>query len=117
MWQPCTFIFIYNMFFLTNPAWNSFLVDGLGFSEFELGMLTVTGCILSFAGIIVYKKYLFGVSWRYIYIFTTVVGFVFSGLQLMLVLGGNDRIGMGAPGFEVLFAMGCLLPLKAVNVI
>lgn len=106
VWKPCTFIFIYNMFFVTNPAWNSFLVDGLGFSEFELGMLTLTGTVLSFAGIVVYKKYLFEVSWRSIYLFTSFVAFLFSGLQLMLVLGGNDRIGMGNSAFEVFFAMG-----------
>ena len=94
------------MLFLTNPAWNSFLVNGLDFSEFELGMLTLTGTILSFLGIVVYKRYLFNVSWRYIYIFTAVVSFLFSGLQLMLVLGGNDKIGMGAPAYEVFFAMG-----------
>jgi MFS family permease len=106
VWKPCTFIFIYNMFFVTNPAWNSFLVDGLNFSEFELGMLTLTGTILSFAGIVVYKKYLFNVSWRFIYLFTSCVAFIFSGLQLMLVLGGNDKIGLGSPAVEVFFAMG-----------
>lgn len=102
VWMPCTFIFIYNMLFLTNPAWNSFLVNGLNFSEFELGLLTLTGCILSFFGVVVYKKYLFKVAWPKIYFFTAIVGFAFSGLQLILVLENTSL----APGIQVFFAMG-----------
>jgi len=98
----CTFIFLYNVLFLTNPAWNSFLVDGLGFTEFELGLLTLTGCILSFVGIVVYKNYLFGVAWPRIYIFTAMIGFMFSSLQLVLVLKSETL----APGVQVFFAMG-----------
>ena len=36
VWKPCTFIFIYNMLLLTNPAWNTFLVDGLGTFSFSI---------------------------------------------------------------------------------
>ena len=27
VWRPCCFIYIYNALLLTNPAWNSFLVE------------------------------------------------------------------------------------------
>lgn len=106
VWQPCTFIYLYNLLYLTNPAWNSFLVSGLGFSNFSLGLLTLAGAILSYLGIVIYKKYLFNTSWRHIYIGTTFVSAFFSCFQLILVLGWNKSIGMGTPAGELVFAIG-----------
>ena len=39
VWWPITFIYTYNVFQIPNAAWTNFLVIGLGFSDFELGML------------------------------------------------------------------------------
>jgi hypothetical protein len=106
VWLPCSYIFLYNCLYLTNPAWNSFLVEGLNFSNFDIGVLAIAGTVLSYIGIVIYKKYLFESSWRLIYVGTTVVSAVFSGLQLILVFQLNKKIGMGARGFQLLFAMG-----------
>lgn len=51
-------------------------------------------------GLVVYKKFLFGSSWRHVYIFTTGLGLVFSMLQLLLVYG----ITFGIPAS--MFALG-----------
>ena len=106
VWRPCTFIYIYNLFVLVNPAWNSYLVKGLGFSDFELGMLGVCGTVLSFVGIVVYKRYLFNTNFRTVYLFCTLISCVFAFLQLVLVLRWNGEIGMGSTGCQLLFAMG-----------
>lgn len=106
VWLPCTFIYIYNCLYLTNPAWNSFLVEGLEFSNFDIGILMIVGAVLSYVGILVYKHFLFQSSWRLVYVGTTIVSAIFSCFQLMLVLQINTRIGMGARGFELFFAMG-----------
>ena len=106
VYRPCCFIYIYNVLLWQNPAWNSFLVAGLGFTNFDLGLLTLAGSILSYIALVVYKRYLFDVSWRKIYIFATTFSFVFTCLQLVLVLGLNQKIGMDSIGYELLFAMG-----------
>ena len=106
IWQPNAFIFVYNMFYLTNPAWNSFLVEGLNFSNFDLGILSIGGAVLSYVGIVMYSKWLFNSSWRWVYVWTTVVSAVFSCLQLILVLGINKKMGMSGDGYDLLFAMG-----------
>ena len=40
VWQPCSFVFVYNMLQLSNPAWSSFLIDGLGFTNDQLGAIS-----------------------------------------------------------------------------
>ena len=106
IWQPCAFIYIYNIFVLTNPAWNSFLVDGLDFSNFFLGLLTVGAAVLSYTALVIYKRYLFHVSWRYIYLGGTALSALFSILQLILVFQWNVHWGLSSPGWNLAFAMG-----------
>jgi hypothetical protein len=52
VWRPCCFIYIYNVLLLSNPAWNSFLVVGLDFSNFDLGLLTLAGAVLSYGALV-----------------------------------------------------------------
>lgn len=106
VWYPCSFIYLYNCLYLTNPAWNTFLVDGLNFSNFDIGLLGIVGAILSYMGIILYKKYLFNASWRHVYILSTMLSAFFSSMQLVLVLKLNQSMGMNAKGFELVLAMG-----------
>jgi len=103
VWKPCSFIYIYNVLLLTNPAWNSFLVAGLNFTNFDIGLLTLAGAVLSYIALVVYKRYLFDVSWRKVYLFTTGVSLFFSCLQLVLVL---DSDSLGGATTQLLFAMG-----------
>ncbi len=102
VWKPMSFVFIYYMFQVPNSAWSNFLVLGLGFSDFELGMLTVASAAMSWIGLIVYKQFFFQSSWRDIYIYTTILGAIFSLLQILLILRVN--VSMGIP--DVAFALG-----------
>ena len=105
-WKPCSFIYIYNLLFLSNPAWNSYLVYGLGFTNFYLGLLTIVGSVISYLALVFYRYFLFDTPWRKIYLFTGFIGFVFSCLQLILVFQLNEKIGMGGMGGSLFFAMG-----------
>jgi hypothetical protein len=86
-----------------NPAWNSFLVAGLDFSNFDIGMLTFAGAVLSYFALIIYKRYLFETSWRKIYFGTTAILVAFSCLQLVLV---TESSSINPKGVQLLFAMG-----------
>ena len=97
-----TFIFVYGVFQIPNGAWTNFLLDGLGFTDFEYGMLTVVGTILTWLGMIIYKAFFFETSWRWIYIYTTIIVAFFSALQIVLILRLNLKIGI--PDFW--FALG-----------
>ena len=80
---------------------------GLDFSNFDLGLLTLAGAVLSYGALVLYKQYLFNTSWRKVYLFATLVSFVFSILQLLLIFQWNVALGLGdSKAFELLFAMG-----------
>jgi MFS family permease len=100
--RPVTFVFIYGCLQIPNQAWTNFLVLGLGFSDFDIGMITVAAAVLYYLGMLAYRQFFFETSWRMIYVYTTLLGGVFSFLQIMLVLGVNRT--MGIPDFY--FALG-----------
>ena len=87
------------MSLLVNPAWNSFLVVGLGFSNFALAMLTLLGNVGAYVALIMYKKYYFDVSWRKIYVVCTVMYLVFTSMQYILIFRLNDDWGLGDQGY------------------
>ena len=74
VWRTMLFIYIYNIFQVPNSSWTNFLIDGLGFSDFDIGMLTFVAAACHFVGIIIFRQFFFATSWRLIYIFTTLVG-------------------------------------------
>lgn len=82
VWLPISFIYIYYIFQVPNSAWSNFLVVGLGFTDFELGTLTIASAVMSYLGLVIYKQYFFETSWRDIYIYTTIIGAFFSFLQV-----------------------------------
>lgn len=104
-WLPCSFIFFYNASLLVNPAWNSFLVIGLNFSNLELGMLTLLGNVLAYLSLVVYKRWYFHANWRTVYVVCTVLYLFFTSLQFVLIFGWNNLWGMGAKGFAIFFAL------------
>jgi hypothetical protein len=65
-------------------------------------MLTVVACVLAWAGMIIYRMFLFDISWRNIYIYTTLLWTFFSLLQIVLILQLNVHVGI--PNFY--FALG-----------
>lgn len=102
VWWPMIFIYSYSVFQIPNSAWTNFLVIALGFTDFELGLLTIAGCAIFWVGMIIYKSFFFETSWRTIYIVTGVIGAVFSVLQVILILRLN--VAWGIP--DLYFALG-----------
>ena len=52
----------------------TFLIEGLGFTDFEYGMLSVAGHVVSWLGLVLYRAFFFDSSWRDIYVYTTLIG-------------------------------------------
>lgn len=102
VWWPMCFIYTYSLFQIPNGAWNNFLVLGLKFTDFELGLIQIAGAILYWFGMITFKMFFFESSWRKIYVFTTCVNVTFSLLQVMLILRWN--VALGIP--DIVFALG-----------
>ena len=55
-----TFVYIYNALQLTNAAWMNFLVEGLGFTAWMIGLVSIVGSIMSWFGIMTYEHFFFG---------------------------------------------------------
>lgn len=82
VWYPMIFIYTYYVLQVPNSAWTNFLVEGLNFTDFELGILSISGAVLFWLGMFVFKVFFFSTSWRYIYLFTSLVNFIFSMAQV-----------------------------------
>jgi len=103
VWRPMAFIYIYNMFQTPNTAWNSYLQLTLHFPAWFLGFIALVGSVMTFAGIVAYKKYFFKSSWRFIYAFSSITTTIFSAMQLLLIFQINERY-LGISNYP--FAMG-----------
>ena len=53
--------------------WTNYLVEGLGFDNWELGVITIASSVFSWVSLYIYKEFFFGVNWQLIYYFTTAV--------------------------------------------
>jgi len=102
VWQPMTFVYIYNAMQLTNPAWMNFLVDGLEFKGWMIGVVGVVGSFMAWLGILAYEKYFFSASWRVVFFWCTTLAAIISLGQILLVFGINKRWGIP----DIYFSMG-----------
>jgi hypothetical protein len=102
VWQPMTFVYIYNAFQLTNAAWMNFLVEGLDFSAWMIGLVSVVGSIMAWFGIMTYKKFFFASNWRVVYFWCTSLASAIALGQLILVFGLNKKAYIP----DIIFSMG-----------
>lgn len=102
VWQPMAFIYLFSVLQVPNSAWSNFLVWGLGFSDMELGYLTITSSVVGCLGYVSFKVFFFRTSWHQLYIGSCVVSFFFSLLQVMLILRWNLKLGIP----DIIFAVG-----------
>lgn len=96
VWRPTLFVFTYSMMQIPNTAMKNFLVKGLHFSDFELGiyiymhykifislscliksfiwfqyligLLLIGAAIFGWLGLVIYREFLFETSWRTLYV-------------------------------------------------
>ena len=102
VWQPMTFVYVYNALQLTNAAWMNFLVEGLHFSAWMIGIVSIVGSIMSWFGIMTYKKFFFASNWRVVYFWCTTLASVIALGQLILVFGLNRNVNIP----DIIFSMG-----------
>lgn len=102
VWKPMVFIYVYDVMQVPNSAWSNFLVWGLKFNNKDLGYLTIASSVIGGLGYVIYRTFLFAVSWRKVYIVSTMVAFIFTIMQVALVLRLN--VLWGIP--DVVFAVG-----------
>jgi len=102
VWQPMTFVYVYNALQLTNPAWMNFLVEGLDFAAWEIGLVGVVGSVMAWFGIMVYKEFFFASNWRIVFFWCTTLASLIALCQLILVFGLNKEVGIS----DIFFSMG-----------
>jgi BT1 family len=102
VWQPMTFVYVYNALQLTNAAWMNFLVEGLDFSAWMIGIVSIVGSIMAWFGIMTYKRFFFASNWRIVYFWCTTLASSIALGQLVLVFGLNRRLGIP----DIWFSMG-----------
>ena len=88
---PLSFVYVYNILQVPNVAWQSYLQLALEFPPSVLGITVTLGSFMTLIGILAYKKYFFGASWRNIYIWSTVLTSFFSITQIMLIFKINTK--------------------------
>ena len=91
VWKPMTFIYVYNLLQTPNVAWNSYLQLTLEFPAWFIGFVALVGSIMTFLGIVIYKRYFMKSSWRAIYVVSSLLTTMFSCMQLILIFGWNER--------------------------
>lgn len=74
-----------------NVSWTSFLQLRLDFDAYQLGALSFASRVMTFVGILLYKAFFLRSSWRYLYVWTTLLTALFSVLQLLLIFQINTR--------------------------
>jgi hypothetical protein len=67
-------------------------VDGLGFDDLDLGVITIAAAVFAWLALYVYRSYFFDMNWQYLYYGTTLLNAVLSGLQLLLVYGDTGGL-------------------------
>mmetsp|Transcript_19668 Transcript_19668/g.29111 ORF Transcript_19668/g.29111 Transcript_19668/m.29111 type:complete len:697 (-) Transcript_19668:58-2148(-) len=102
VWQPMTFVYIYNALQLTNAAWMNFLVEGLDFSAWQIGIVGIVGSIMAWLGIMTYERYFFASNWRVVYFWCTTLASSIAIAQILLVFGMNRDVGIS----DIWFSMG-----------
>ena len=85
VWQPLAFVYIYNVLQVGNSAWNQYLKTVLLFTSTQINLIYIVAGVLLYLGIITYKYFMMDWSWRAVYVWCTLLGGVFSALQLLLL--------------------------------
>lgn len=102
VWQPMGFVYLYILLQVTNAAWSQYMYSTLHFSSVQINSFMVVTYILLYVGIMLYKLYFIKWSWHWIYIISTCLNLLFSGMQILLILRVNRRLGVS----DYFFALG-----------
>jgi len=93
---------MYNAMYLTNAAWTQYMYTVLSFDTFQINGFLISANVMLFAGIMYYKEFCRSMSWRNIYLGTTLLSGVFTFAQFALLFRLHKAWGLPA----YVFAMG-----------
>ena len=83
---------IYQCFWMPNNAWDVFLIIGLGFSEWRMGVLGLVGTITGALGAWFYRSCLLHANWRKVFGWSLVLMTCLDLLLLLLVFRVNLKV-------------------------
>lgn len=98
---PMMFVAVYKIFWLPNSAWDLFLIKGLDFSEWKMGILGLTFNIVGALGAYIYQNVLLRLSWRVVFGWSLVIMACMDLSQLLLLFGVTAKWGWNDLGFMV----------------
>ena len=102
VWQPLSFIVLYNALNTYNAAWGNYLQVAFHFNAFQYGSMSAVGATVAFFGVYVYRKYcLHANNWRLVYTSTTFVIVVFGILNIALIFRVHETLGIPAYWFAM----------------
>jgi folate/biopterin transporter len=94
IYKPCVFIFLLNATPSTGASWFYFYTDTLKFSSTFLGTIGLVGSVCTLIGVYVFDATLKKVSFRPIFLWSTIVSTILGLTQLMLVFRTNVALGI-----------------------
>jgi len=94
IYKPCVFIFLLNATPSTGASWFFFYTDTLKFSSTFLGTIGLVGSVCTLIGVYVFDAALKKVSFRPIFLWSTIISTVLGLTQLMLVFRTNVALGI-----------------------
>ena len=103
VWRPMSFIYCYNLMQIPNIAWGSYLQLTLKFPVWFIGFIGLVGSLMTFFGIVVYKRFFFKSSWQNVYLYSSLITLFFSAMQICLIFQLNVHY-FGISNYP--FAMG-----------
>ena len=91
---PMAFVAIYQSFWLPMDAWDVFLIKGLGFNEWRMGVLGLVGTIAGAGGAWFYRSYLLHTNWRAVFGWSLVLMAAMDMINLLLVFRINVKVNV-----------------------
>lgn len=94
IYKPCLFIFLLNATPSTGASWFYFYTDTLKFSSTFLGTIGLVGSVCTLIGVYVFDAALKKISFRPIFLWSTLISTALGLTQLMLVFRTNVALGI-----------------------
>lgn len=102
VYEPFVCIWAFGAFMVYNGAWYNYEQEGLGFAEFELGMITLAGAVVTLLALWLYQQYMINWSWVWVYAISQALVVIFQTGELVVIEGWNKSWGI--PNYY--FALG-----------
>eukprot|EP01033_Poteriospumella_lacustris_P007168 gene7168-5160_t len=102
VWYPLIFYLLYNCLQLSNSAWSNYLVLALGFSDFDLGIITISGAAAYFLGVLFFQRVAFEQNWREVMVFYGILYTISTFGQILLFQQANQAMGISNLTFACL---------------